>query len=465
MSMSKREGEKQADLWIPTAELARSPGHPFFERLNKILGEAGFDRFVEELCAPFYSAKNGRPSVPPGVYVRMLLVGYFEGLRSEREIDWRCADSLSLRAFLGYDLSKRTPDHSTLCRIRQRLDLETHRAIFTFVLKVLAAKGLLKGKTLGIDATTMEANAAMKSIVRHDTGEGYDSFLESLAQESGIETPTRADLARLDKKRKKKASNDDWHNPHDPDAEITKLKDGRTHLAHKVEHAVDMDSGAVMAVTIQPGACGDTQSFAETLGEALESTRALAADVRTSARLAKQAPCELVGDKGYHSNATMLMAKVVGCRSYISEPQRSRRDWQDKECFRHATYANRRRIKGKRGKTLMRRRGEILERTFAHTLETGGMRRAYLRLRENILKRYLVHVAAFNLSLVMRTIFGVGTPRELRGRLAAALATLCEALLPLVNGVCSVLVAPNRHRSIRVLRSSARPQRAFATGC
>ena len=465
MSMSKREGEKQADLWIPTTELARSPGHPFFERLNKVLAEASFDRFVEELCAPFYASKNGRPSVPPGVYVRMLLVGYFEGLRSEREIDWRCADSLSLRAFLGYGLSQKTPDHSTLCRIRQRLDLETHRAIFTFVLKVLAEKGLLKGKTLGIDATTMEANAAMKSIVRRDTGEGYDSFLESLAKESGIATPTRADLARLDKKREKKASNDDWQNPHDPDAEITKLKDGRTHLAHKVEHAVDMDSGAVMAVTIQPGARGDTQSFAETLGEALESARALAADVRSNGRLAKQAPCELVGDKGYHSNATMLMAKAAGCRSYISEPERPRRDWEGKECFRRATYANRRRINGERGRALMRRRGELLERTFAHTLETGGMRRAYLRMRENILKRYLVHVAAFNLSLVMRAIFGVGTPRELRGRLEAALAALHQALLRLVDNVCLVLVAPNRAPSVRGLRSSARPKQAFATGC
>ncbi len=204
MSMSKREGEKQSDLWIPTTELARSPGHPFYERLNRILAEAGFDAFVEKLCAPFYAKKNGRPSIAPGIYVRMLMVGYFEGLRSEREIDWRCADSLSLRAFLGYDLSKKTPDHSTLCRIRQRLDLETHREIFTFMLKVLAERGLLKGKTLGIDTSTLEANAAMKSIVRRDGGESYDSFLESLAKESGIETPTRADLARLDKKRKKK---------------------------------------------------------------------------------------------------------------------------------------------------------------------------------------------------------------------------------------------------------------------
>jgi len=464
MSMSKREGERQSDLWIPTTELARSPGHPFYERLNKILAGAGFDAFVEQLCAPFYAQKNGRPSIAPGVYVRMLMVGYFEGLRSEREIDWRCADSLSLRAFLGYGLSQKTPDHSTLCRIRQRFDLETHREIFTFVLKVLAEKGLLKGKTLGVDTSTLEANAAMKSIVRRDSGESYDSFLESLAKESGIETPTRADLARLDKKRKKKASNDDWQNPNDPDAQITKLKDGRTHLAHKVEHAVDLDSGAVMAVTIQPGARGDTQTLPVTLGAVLDNTAALLRD-RRSAKHLERPLAELVSDRGYHSNETMVLTQATGFRSYISEPDRGRRDWEDKEAAKHATYANRRRIKGERGKALMRRRGELLERTFAHTLESGAMRRVFLRLRDNILKRYLVHVAAFNLSLVMRAILGVGTPRELRGRLRLVLAALKAGLERLVHQTCRLLADLERlfHPGGR---SHPRPALSpFSTGC
>lgn len=464
MSMSKREGETQPDLWIPTTELARSPGHPFYERLNKILAGTGFDAFVEKLCAPFYAKKNGRPSIAPGIYVRMLMVGYFEGLRSEREIDWRCADSLSLRAFLGYDLSKKTPDHSTLCRIRQRLDLETHREIFTFVLKVLAEKGLLKGKTLGIDTSTLEANAAMKSIVRRDGGESYDSFLESLAKESGIETPTRADLARLDKKRKKKASNDDWQNPNDPDAEITKLKDGRTHLAHKVEHAVDLDSGAVMAVTIQPGARGDTQTLPETLGEVLDNTVALLRDPRSAKHL--ECPlAELVSDRGYHSNETMVLTEATGFRSYISEPDRGRRDWENKESARRATYANRRRIKGERGKALMRRRGEMLERTFAHTLESGAMRRVFLRLRDNILKRYLVHVAAFNLSLVMRAILGVGTPRGLRGRLQLALEALAAVLECLIDDTHRLL-ADIGQRLVRLQPSiPAGQDQAFSTAC
>lgn len=465
MSMSKREGETQSDLWIPTTELARSPGHPFYERLNKILAEAGFDAFVEKQCAPFYAKKNGRPSVAPGIYVRMLMVGYFEGLRSEREIDWRCADSLSLRAFLGYDLSKKTPDHSTLCRIRQRLDLETHRELFTFMLKVLAEKGLLKGKTLGIDTSTMEANAAMKSIVRRDGGESYDSFLESLAKASGIETPTRADLARLDKKRKKKASNDDWQNPNDPDAEITKLKDGRTHLAHKVEHAVDLDSGAVMAVTIQPGARGDTQTLPVTLGEVIDNTLALLRDPHSAKHLPKGSLAELVSDRGYHSNETMMLSAATGWRSYISEPDRGRRDWKDKEYARRATYANRRRIKGERGKALMRRRGELLERTFAHTLESGAMRRVYLRLRDNILKRYLVHVAAFNLSLVMRAILGVGTPRGLRGRLQRALEALVAALESLIDDTYALRAELSRMIASPRQSTPTDWGRAFATGC
>lgn len=465
MSMSKREGETQSDLWIPTTELARSPGHPFYERLNKILAEAGFDAFVEKQCAPFYAKKNGRPSVAPGIYVRMLMVGYFEGLRSEREIDWRCADSLSLRAFLGYDLSKKTPDHSTLCRIRQRLDLETHRELFTFMLKVLAEKGLLKGKTLGIDTSTMEANAAMKSIVRRDGGESYDSFLESLAKASGIETPTRADLARLDKKRKKKASNDDWQNPNDPDAEITKLKDGRTHLAHKVEHAVDLDSGAVMAVTIQPGARGDTQTLPVTLGEVIDNTVALLRDPCSAKHLPTGSLAELVSDRGYHSNETMMLTAATGWRSYISEPDRGRRDWKDKEYARRATYANRRRIKGERGKALMRRRGELLERTFAHTLESGAMRRVYLRLRDNILKRYLVHVAAFNLSLVMRAILGVGTPRGLRGRLQRALEALVAALECLIDDTDALRAELRRMIASPRQSTPTGWGRAFATGC
>ena len=265
MAMGKRKRDAQQAFWIPTAELPRSAGHPFYERLNQILDAEAFDPFVEDLCAKFYAEKVGRPSLPPAVYFRALLIGYFEGIDSERGIAWRVADPMSLRQFLGCQLTDQTPDHSTISRNRRLIDLQTHHQVFVWVLQVLARAKLLDGKTLGIDATTLEANAALRSIVRRDTHEGYDEFLTRLAKASGIETPTREDLIRIDKDRKNKASNSDWQHPFDPDAKIAKMKDGRTHLAHKAEHAVDMKTGAVVAVTLQPADRGDTTSIGETL--------------------------------------------------------------------------------------------------------------------------------------------------------------------------------------------------------
>ena len=418
MSMGKRDEERQSDLWLATSNLAQSPGHPFYERLNAVLREAEFDARTETLCEAYYAKGKGRPSVPPGVYFRMLLVGYFEGIDSERGIAWRCSDSLALRAFLGFALDEATPDSSSLCRIRQRLDVEVHQAVFQMVLEILDKRGLLRGKTIGIDATTLEANAALRSIVRRDDGTGYEDFLEKLAKESGVETPTRSDLAKIDKKRPRKGSNDDWTHPHDPDAQITKMKDGRTHLAHKSEHAVDMDSGAVMAVTLHGGAAGDTKTLSVTMEAACEQSLALG----------KELPEEWIADKGYHCNETMELMEELELRSYISEPDRGQRNWKGKATARDGTYANRRRIRGRRGRSLMRLRGERVERSFAHCLETGGMRRAWLRGHANILKRYLVHVAGFNLGLVMRQTFGAGTPRA-----AAALAGLAQRLCALAR--------------------------------
>src|SRR5213076_2501353 len=267
---TRKQREKQEDIWIAHSELASAPGHPFYQRLNELLEAEGFDQFVEQRCAKFYAEKYGRPSLTPGIYFRSLLIGYFEGIGAERGIAWRLADSLALRRFVGIALDEYTPDHSTISRTRRLIDLDTHRQVFTWVLKVLAEAGLLKGKQIGIDGTTLEANAAMRSIVRRDSGESYEEFLKGLAQESGIETPTREDLARLDRKRKKKGCNRTWVNPHDRDARITKMKDGRTHLAHKAEHAVDMKTGAVVAVTVQPANAGDTQTVHETLAQAAE---------------------------------------------------------------------------------------------------------------------------------------------------------------------------------------------------
>ena len=417
----RRRRARQAAMWIPTSELPRSAAHPFYQRLNQILDDAGFDAFVEERCAQFYAPVLGRPSLAPGRYFRSLLLGYFEGLDSERAIAWRAADSLSVRTFLHLELHDPAPDHSTISRTRRLIDLETHTAVFTWILQQLADAGLVKGQTVGIDATTLEANAALRSIVRRDTGESYEAFLTRLAQASGIATPTRAELARLDRKRKKKGSNDDWTHPHDPDAKITKMKDGRTHLAHTAEQAVDLDTGAIVGVTVQPADDGDTETLVETMttaAEQIETVQPAAAAVR-----------ELVGDKGYHSNQTLLDLEAVGVRAYLSEPDRGRRNWRGKAAARDAVYRNRRRIRGGRGQRLLRQRGERLERPFAHLYETGAMRRVHLRGHPNILKRVLVHTGGFNLGLLMRRLIGVGTPRSLQGRIVALLGVLLDLVV------------------------------------
>src|SRR3974377_1259240 len=246
---TRRHGEKQAGIWIAHSELAAAPGHPFYQKLNELLEAERFDEFVEGRCAKFYAAKFGRPPLT-GIYFRSLLNGYFEGIGGERGIAWRLADSLALRRFVGIGLDENTPDHSTISRTRRLIDLDTHREVFTWVLGVLADRGLLQGQRIAIDATTLEANAAMRSIVRRDTGESYEEFLRGLAKASGIEPPSREDLARLDRKRKKRMSNKEWESPAEEDARIAKMKDGRTHLAHKAEHAVDLDTGGVGAVTL-----------------------------------------------------------------------------------------------------------------------------------------------------------------------------------------------------------------------
>jgi transposase len=426
MAMGKRKTDPQQPLFVPAASLPQSAGHPFYAKLNEVLAGWKFDPFVEGLCGKFYADKMGRPSLAPGKYFRLLLVGYFEGIDSERGIAWRCADSLSLRSFIGYAIDEAATDHSTISRTRRLIDLETHREVFAWVLKVLADYDLVSGKTAGIDATTLEANAAMRSIVRKDTKQNYQEFLTDLARASGIDTPTREDLARLDKKRKNKASNDDWENPHDPDAKITKMKDGTTHLAHKAEHAVDMDSGAVLAVTLQGADLGDTTTVVETINAASENLRQVSDDERVADKLHERWMSEAVADKGYHSNDTMITLDEMDIRSYVSEPERGRRDWTDQPPeAREAVYANRRRVRGNRGRRLMRKRGELIERSFAHCYQTGAMRRTHLRRRDNIAKRLLVHVGGFNLGLVMRQLTGTGKPRRLQGLVAPVFALLC----------------------------------------
>ena len=464
--MGIRESE-QASLWIATSELPKSPGHPFYARLSAILDANDFDQFVEGLCADFYAPVLGRPSLSPGRYFRLLLVGYFEGIDSERGIAWRATDSLAVRSFLHLALDEAPPDHSTISRTRRLIDLDTHRAVFTWVQQRLVASGLLKGRTVAIDATTLEANAAMRSIVRRDTGESYQEFLTKLAKVSGIKTPTREALARLDRKRKKKTSNKDWRHPWDPDAKVGKMKDGRTHLAHKAEHAVDLETGAIVAVTVQGADEGDTTTIVETAIAAAEQIE----DAHTDSQ-EPQSLEEIIADKGYHSNQTMVDLDTVGIRSYVSEPDRGRRDWSEEPDAQAPVYANRRRIRGRRGRRLMRQRGERIERSFAHLYDTGGMRRTHLRGHENILKRLLIHASGFNLGLVIRATLGIGTPRGLQD----LAARVCFGIVRAIHvGLDLITIHVARAWSIPESRDAGNvslpspfmtPRRvAFNTGC
>jgi transposase len=408
MSMKRREPE-QSGMWVATHELPRSPGHVFYEKLNEVLEKGGFDRFVEELCEPYYVDGEGRPSIQPGVYFRMLFVGYFEGLSSQRGIAWRCADSLSLRSFLGVALTGKTPEHSSMTRIRKRLAEDVFEQVFTFVLKVAVEYGLLKGKTIAVDATTLEANAAMKSLVRRDTGEDWKAYVRGLAAAEGMENPTDEELRRFDKKRKKKTSNRDWQSATDPDSRVTKMKDGRTHLAYKAEHALDVESELLVAAVIYRADDADAETLPVTIEVGREQLQAADSPRQVE---------EVVADKGYHKGDTLQTVKEVqGVRTYIPEQMyRGRRQWQDKPADQQSiVYANRRRVRGKRGRRLGRWRSERVERSFAHTCATGGGRRAWLRGVVNVSKSYLGRAAAHNLGIIMLALFGIGTARSLQG--------------------------------------------------
>ena len=407
MAMGQQK-DRQGDLMVSWSEMPRSPGHVFYDRLQSVLVEADFDGFAEALCKPYYAARMGAPSVPPGRYFRMHLVGYFEGIDSERGLEWRCSDSLSLREFLRLESRDRVPDHSWLSKTRSRLPHEVHQAIFDWVLAQIAEAGLVKGERIGVDASTMEANAALRNIVRRDTAEGYREMLERLAQESGIETPTAADLVRLDRKRKgKKLSNQDWVSKSDPEAKIAKMKDGTTHLAYKPEHAVDLDTGAVVAAELHPADEGDTTTLFKTLAAAEANLEAV--DAAPTA----ENPAACVADKGYHSRAVLKALDDSLWKTRIAEPkQKGFSRWHGDEAAQRAVTNNRVRLKSGVAREAFKRRAEIVERCFAHNLDRGGMRRTWLRGRENVHKRYLLHVAGHNLSLLMRQLIGAGTPRE-----------------------------------------------------
>jgi transposase len=414
MAMGKRDTEQQQDLFITHDKLPRSPGHVFYHKLNGLLREAGFDRWVEARCEPHYAQGKGRPSVPPGVYFRMLLVGYFEGINSQRGIAWRCSDSLSLREFLGIPLGEESPDHSSLSYIRNRLPLEVHQEVFVWILALAEQKKLLKGKTVAVDSTTLEANAAMKSIVRRDTGEDWNDYLVRLMQEQGLigkedARPSDEELRKFDKGRKnKKVSNDEWESPADPDSRITRMKDGTTHLAYKAEHVVDLDTEIILAAEIYHATEADTATLEDSLNVAQTNQQDAGSE---------QVIQEVAADKGYHANETITnLDEHTPYRTYIPEPELPHdRVWTDKPPQQQrAVNNNRRRTRGDHGKKLQRLRSERVERTFAHVCETGGARRTWLAGIDKVRKRYLMSAAAHNLGVMMRSLFNMGTPRGLQ---------------------------------------------------
>jgi transposase len=438
-----RSDAVQGDLMATWAEMPRSPGHAFYDRLQDLLWEAGFDAFVEGGCKPYYARRMGAPSLPPGRYFRMHMIGYFEGIDSERGIAWRCADSFSLRDFLRLSNREKVPDHSWLSRTRTRLPHEAHETVFGWVLKLVAERGLVKGERIGVDGSTMEANAALRTIVRRDSGESYRAMLTRMAQESGIETPTAEDLARFDRKREGKTlSNADWKSPTDPEARIAKMKDGTTHLAYKPEHAVDLDTGVVVAAPIHPADEGDTTTLSPTLYAAARNLDAV------GLAPSEDAPCVVVADKGYHAREQLKALEGGVWKTRIAEPEPSKGylRWHGDEAARKAVYANRVRLRSDIGRETMRRRGELVERSFAHILDRRGMRRAWLRGRENLHKRYLIHVAGFNLGVLMRALYGQGTPREAAETLYALIivlrteAALVFALVATVNGELAAII-------------------------
>ena len=432
MSQGKHESEGQREFWLETDRLAIGPGHVFYDKFNRLLSEKGFDLFVSELCQPYYKT-GGRPSIPAGVYFRMLMIGYLEGIDSQRGIAWRCEDSLALRRFLGISLSEETPDHSSLTRIRDRLPLSVHEEVFQYILFVIETHGLLKAQTVGVDSTFLEANAAMRNIIRKDTGEDWKAYLKRLMREEGLlkdddDDPTDEELRKFDKQRakqgKKKVSNDEWVAKADHSSRIVKMKDGRTHPGYKAEHVVDLESEVILSAVVYTGTDSDSETLLASVVQAQIHLDQCGSGLEIE---------EVAADKGYHSNESLANSVELELQTYIPEPNsRYARRWTDKPPEpQRAVINNRRRLSRAKGKGLQRERSEKVERSFAHICETGGARRTWLKGLDKINKRYLIVAAARNLGLLMLKVFGIGKPRTLQGAAGGFSSTLLQfAVLP-----------------------------------
>jgi transposase len=398
---------KTEEMWVCTANLVKAHADPFLDRFDRFLQEFKFGDKVRTLCAKHYKDGAGQPGVDPEVYFKMLLIGFFNNIPAEREIERRCHDSIAIRTFLGYSLTEKVPDHSTLSVIRKRLSAETFQAVFQLILPSLEDLGLIKGKNVAMDTSAIAANASMKKLKNRMTGEEYRKYVEKLAQAEGVDTSDPAETSRFDRKRKKKVSNDEWVNPHDSDAKIGQMKHGNFRMIYKPEHLVDMDTGAILDAQILLGDMADSTDCTDRLIEA----EMRAAEGLDNGEM--DLPIETVTeDKGYHSDDEIVKLSEYGIQANVPQRSKARRYDTMEESKREILERSDAFVASEQGKELLKKRGMYVERSFAHVLDAGGMRRTTLRGQENIQKRYIIAAMGFNCSLAMGVIFGYGTPKQ-----------------------------------------------------
>jgi hypothetical protein len=424
----RERSAKQQELWIVAGELPPATPDQFYRRIDRTLARIGFAQDVWTICEPAYAdpSRGGRPGIDPVVYLKMLMVGFFENLPSERAIASRCADSLSIRGFLHYSLTEATPDHSSLSIIRQRLSTEQLGAIHGVLLRALHEHGLLRGRKLGIDSSVIEANASLRALEQRNTAESYWDYVRKLAAEAGVDPTDPKAVRRFDKQREgRKTSNQDWQNPHDPAAKVGRTKHGATDMLYKPEHVVDLESGAIVQVEVRAGDAGDNDArLAERVMSAVDTLSAVLPEMPLE-KLGE----ELCGDEGYFALGPIGELQACGVRTVISDPQAQRRNRakaspEQRTVLRRAQRAT----TSASGKALLRKRGEHLERSFCHVLDHGGLRRTTLRGTENLQKRYVVGALTYNLSLLLRTLCGLGTPKQALAASRRALIWLCQWL-------------------------------------
>jgi transposase len=436
---TEKKKEAQPEFWIAANQVVSPAQSGYYAQLEETLESFGFAAKVRALCAPAYDKSGmGRPGIDPVVYLKMIMVGFFEDLPSERAIAARCADSMSIRAFLKYELHEKTPEHSSFTVIRQRLGLEIYQRIFTLTLQALREHGLLRGKNLGIDSSVIEANASLRALVHRNTEEQYWDYVKRLAAESGIDPDDAAAVRKFDRHRPGKGSNQEWVNPYDPDAKIGRTKDGATDMIYKPEAVVDLDTGAIVQAQVHPGDQADHKEMATRVLEAQQNINQAAGE-----KLDTLTVNSVTSDKGYYAVNELQALQQEDIRTVIADPIDNRRLDKLEPDEKKAVQAARRSTKSTSGKELLRRRGMHIERSFAHVLDCGGMRRTTLRGWENLNKRFKLAAAIYNLSQLMRKLFGIGTPKQLaaRGRLLFLQFTyLLAAIARIVNQYTSARI-------------------------